>query len=308
MVRRPPDIFVPEEVRPLYLVALPQDTSPVYREALETFGRYREFSYRALLMQAELLYQDAWSARDRHIAALARLYQADLFARLGKRGRALSAARMSAKWLALQVPVEARYQEGVARYFAGVLAYLVNDARLAMRMLTLAANLLAEARRAWRFGGGHPQLAHCERLQRWIAGLLALRVEAWRQPNLIILPVYRWLEDDVVELDGATAVDRRRLLPEKARDEAEAIRRAWRAPSDDELPDSEMVYFAVKVPKGKKGVAPQSTASTAESLFYVETEPDDTLSTSERAERIPFEFITGEVHGKVIIGDEDKPS
>ena len=306
-MERPPEISIPEEVRPLYVIALPSDLTPVYAKARDVFNHYREFPYRRLLLQAELLYQDAWNAGDRHIASLARLYQADLYQRLGKRDEALTAAKLSAKWLALQVPVETRYQEGVARYFGGILAYLNNDPEDAMRSLSSAANLLVEAQQAWRFLGGHPQLAHCERLQRWIADLLALRIEAWLQPDSMILPVYRWLDDDMVELDGATAVDWRRLI---RADRADKRSDAWRArlePSEDELPDAEMVYFAVKVRKGKKGVAPQSTASTAQSLLYVETEPES-VGVTEQEGRIPFEFITGEVHGRLIIGNGEKSS
>ena len=302
-LERPPEIFVPEEVRPLYLVTLPANASPVYTQARNQFGQYQEFSYRTLLMQAEMLYQDAWGASDRHVSALARLYQADLFERLGKRDQALSAARMSAKWLALRIPVRARYQEAVARYFMGVLAYLQDDPKTAMRALNTAANLLVQTRRTWRFSGGHPQLAHCERLQRWIADLLALRVEAWRQPNIVILPVYRrLLEDDRVELDGATAVDWRRLLPEDA---ANGERATWPIrlePSEDEMPSAEMVYFAVRREKSQRKTPRRPSNATVETWFYVETGPPEAQS----ADRMPFEFITGEKHGRRIIGHEEK--
>lgn len=305
---RPPEISIPEEVRPLYVIALPSDLAPVYVEARDVFERYRQFPYRRLLLQAELLYQDAWNTGDRHIASLARLYQADLYQRLGKRDEALAAAKISAKWLALQVPVEARYQEGVARYFGGILAYLNDDAEDAMRALNSAANLLMEAQRAWRFRGGHPQLAHCDRLQRWISDLLALRIEAWLQPDSVILPVYRWGNNDMVELDGATAVDWGMLL---TADKAHERGNAWKPssePSEDQLPDSEMIYFAVKVPKGRKGAAPKSTSSTAESLLYVETEPEGADS-ARKEDRIPFDFITGERHGRfILLGNEEKSS
>jgi tetratricopeptide (TPR) repeat protein len=301
-LQSPPPIVIPEEVRPLYLVDLPTDLPPVYAEAREVFARYRTLPYRTLLAQAELLYQDAWSVRDRHIAALARLYQADLYQRLGKLHQALKASQMSAKWLALHVPVHARYQEAVARYFSGILWYLADEPERAMRSLNAAANLLAEARRAWRYSGGHPYLPHCERLARWIADLLALRVRAWQQPNITILPVYIWCDENKVELDGATAVDKEKLLPSVDETSIPLTNPISVTRSEDELPDSDMYYFAVKVAKAQK--IPRTDIMN---LVYVEAEPaQDATSPTETEDRIPFEFITGKVQGKLIIGREDE--
>ncbi len=301
-LQNPPAIVIPEEVRPLYLVNLPADLPPVYAEAREIFARYRTLPYRTLLAQAELLFQDAWSVRDRHIAALARLYQADLYQRLDRPRQALEASLMSAKWLALHVPVHARYQEAVARYFSGILWYLADEPERAMRLLNAAANLLAEARRAWRYSGGHPSLTHCERLQRWIADLLALRVQAWQQPNITILPVYIWRDDNRVELDGATAVDKEKLVPSVDETSSPLANPISVTRSEDELPDSEMYYFAVKVNKTQK--IPQAEMMN---LVYVEAETaQDTNLPTETKDRIPFEFITGKVQGKLIMGREDE--
>jgi len=306
MSERPPEIFIPEEVRPLYLVALPADLPAVYAEAQDIFARYRELPYRTLLAQAELLYHDAWGVRDRHVAALARLYQADLYQRLGERTEALSASHMSAKWLALQVPAHARYQEAVARYFGGILWYLDDEPKRAMRALNAAANLLAEAQRAWRFSGGHPQLAHCERLQRWIADLMALRVEAWQHSDTMILPVYRQLEDDRVELDGATAVDWRRLLPSNGTPSRLVPRQENAEQRKNELPTSDMYYFAVRVQTARQAAGKPPPGSNAKNLVYVETEPVEDTVQRETEKRKPFKFITGKVQGKLIMGNEDK--
>ncbi|MGC9398525.1 MAG: hypothetical protein ACP5HM_05250 [Anaerolineae bacterium] len=296
---RPPAIFLPEEVRPLYLVTLSPELPHPYAKAREVFARYRERSYRVLLDQAALLFKDAWGARERHVAALAQLYQADLYQRLDREREALQAARMSAKWLALQVPVRARYEEAVARYFSGVLWYLNAKPERAMRSLNAALNLLNEAQRVWRYNGGHPQLVHCERLQRWVSDLLALRLEAWEHPEITILPVYSRRDDDRVELEGATAVDRRALLPSE-----DADLRPLVGSTEDQTLASELYYFAVKVETDSHAPPPTSPVTPVDggNLVYIEAEP---VGAAAHDDRPSFKFITGEMQGRRVIGNED---
>ncbi len=263
-------VFVPEEVTPFFLVEIPVTSSPLASK-LQTLQReYLQKPPAVLWRQTSTLLAAATQLQADHLAAILRLFQADLLYRQEKLAEALTTVEAAQAELALQVPHLARYHEALARYFAGLLHYL-DCQPSAYPLLMEAVQSLETVLSFWNYQGGHPGISHCQHLLLWINGLVTLQEEFCQTEGRLIIPVYEYQPSAKMELVGATSVTQSELLPS-----TETNATPYPRPGDEAIftlkEPPAWYYFALKVQPGAQ--------------IYRRNNPDEQLMTGSSPEAL----------------------
>ncbi len=210
-------VFVAEEFALLRLIAFPVAASELHVQLREElFLAIVQRQWDVAKQSAERLYESAWQSRDRHVAALARLYLADLYRRQEKSLRVQKTPlQFSLNWLKIEVTYEARYNEALAWYALGLLYYCNARDKNADGAFNRALQLLHEVSAFWEYQSSPTLLADCQRLQQWITNLLILADVFKQNPESVIAPVYEYAPQNTLTFCGAIDIDPREyILPE----------------------------------------------------------------------------------------------
>ncbi|MBN1486383.1 MAG: hypothetical protein JW981_02000 [Anaerolineae bacterium] len=183
-------ICIPGELAPLYLLEL-RDVPQLLRDMLDNQARQHILAgqFEAALSFVERVFSISWSKGDRHTAALALLYKADLFRSLLRWEEALEACSRASDWLRMVVTPTARYNEAIAAYLEGILHFALRADIKATQSFVLALELLGASGYYWNFEGYDKRVIDCQHLSQWITDIQDSQ-ELPPDEFFVLVPVY----------------------------------------------------------------------------------------------------------------------